>query len=67
MSRRLRVENERLQQLKDEEREEEDKLNLIRKRMYAPIVWTRLTSGFQIVDIQEQYFSEVLDIIKVKM
>ena len=67
MSRKLRVETERLQQLKDEEKEEEDKLNLIRKRMYAPIVWTRLTSGFQIVDVQEQYFPVVLDMIKVKM
>lgn len=66
MSKRLRLENERVAAIKDEEREEEDKLKLIKERIYAPITWKRMSIGIRIMDIKEERFQDALNFISVK-
>ncbi|GJQ83840.1 hypothetical protein Trydic_g5698 [Trypoxylus dichotomus] len=63
MSKRLRLENERVAAIKDEEREEEDKLKLMKERIYAPIIWKRMPGGICIMDIKEGDFPEVSDFL----
>ncbi|KAI4464211.1 n-acetyltransferase-related [Holotrichia oblita] len=63
MSKRLRLENERVAAIKDEEREEEDKLKLIKERIYAPITWKRMPIGICIRDIKENDFQDVIDFL----
>lgn len=61
----MRLENERVAAIKDEEREEEDKLKLMKERIYAPIVWKRMVIGICIMDIKENQFQNVLDFLAV--
>ncbi|XP_030766679.1 uncharacterized protein LOC115890552 [Sitophilus oryzae] len=63
MSRRLRIEEEKLKQLKDELQEEEDKLKLQLERIFGPLVWRRLQNGIKIQDLQEKHFQEAVDLI----
>lgn len=65
MSKRYRLELERAKNLKQEVEEEEDKLKSERIRIYAPVLWQRLASGFRIEDLKEDRHEEVLDMIKV--
>lgn len=64
MSKRYRLELERTQNLKQEVEEEEDKLKLQRQRIFAPVIWQRLASGYRIEDLKENKHEEVLDMIK---
>lgn len=65
MSRRYRLELERAKDVEREADEEEDKLKLQRQRIYAPVIWQRLASGYRIEDLQENRYEEALNIFKV--
>lgn len=65
MSRRARLEEEKLRQLNDELQEEENRIKAQKERIYAPIVWKRLGSGIRIQDLKPDYFDQVLHIIEV--
>lgn len=66
MSRRARLEEEKLKQLNDELKGEEDKIKLQKERIYAPIIWKRLTSGIRIEDLKQKYFEQALKIVEVR-
>lgn len=66
MSRRFRLEEEKAKNIKQDVEEEEDKLKLQRERIFAPVVWQRLASGFRIEDLKENRHEEVLEMIKVR-
>ncbi|KAF7269614.1 uncharacterized protein LOC143202490 [Rhynchophorus ferrugineus] len=63
MSRRLRIEEEKAKQLKDELQEEEDKIKLQQERIFGPLVWRRLQNGIKIQDLQELYFEKAIDLV----
>ncbi|XP_050306616.1 uncharacterized protein LOC126743533 [Anthonomus grandis grandis] len=63
MSRRLRIEEEKVKALKDELQEEEDKLKLMQERIFGPLIWRRFQNGIKIMDLQEPNFREAIDLI----
>ncbi|XP_060518415.1 uncharacterized protein LOC132697139 [Cylas formicarius] len=63
MSRRMRLEEERLQLLKEELQEEEDKIKLMQEKIFAPLVWRRLGSGIKIQDLKSNYYEDAVAII----
>lgn len=65
MSRRYRLEIEKSKQADQEVVEEEDKLKLQRERIYAPVIWQRLATGFRIEDLKDNRYDEVLEMFKV--
>lgn len=65
MSRRFRLEFEKGKQVEQELEQEEDKLKLQRERIYAPVIWQRLATGFRIEDLKENRYDEVLEMFKV--
>lgn len=65
MSRRYRLEIEKTKQIEQEVEQEEDKIKLQRERIYAPVIWQRLATGFRIEDLKENRYEEVLDMFKV--
>lgn len=66
MSRRYRLELDKAKQFEQEVEQEEDKIKLQRERIYAPVIWQRLATGFRIEDLKENRFDEVLDMFQVK-
>lgn len=63
MSRRLREEeNQRLRTTKEDDYDE-DMLKLRKERIYAPILWRRLGTGYRIQDLKEKYFEETLELL----
>lgn len=67
MSKRLRVEADRAKQLATDVQDEEDKIKLLKERIFAAIVWRRLTSGIKIQDLKANYFDDVLKIVEVSV
>lgn len=65
MSRRYRLELEKTKQIEQEVEQEEDKIKLQRERVYAPVIWQRLATGYRIEDLKENRYEEVLDMFKV--
>lgn len=65
MSRRYRLELEKTKQIEQEVEQEEDKIKLQRERIYAPVIWQRLATGFRIEDLKENRYDEVLEMFKV--
>lgn len=65
MSRRYRLELEKSKQIEQEFEQEEDKIKLQRERVYAPVIWQRLATGFRIEDLKENRYEEVLNVFKV--
>lgn len=65
MSKRYRLELERAKNVNKEFEEEEDKLKLQKIRIFSPVIWQRLASGFRIEDLKENRHEEVLDMVKV--
>jgi hypothetical protein len=65
MSRRARLEEEKLRQLNEELEEEENRIKAQKERIYAPVVWKRLGSGIRIQDLKPVYYDQVLQIIEV--
>nr|XP_022919199.1 uncharacterized protein LOC111428034 [Onthophagus taurus]XP_022919200.1 uncharacterized protein LOC111428034 [Onthophagus taurus] len=63
MSLRLRLENERMLQVKEEE-VIEDKLKILKERMYAPVIWRELEDDIKIIDLKEERYAEVLEMIE---
>jgi hypothetical protein len=64
MSRRARLEEEKLRQLNEELEEEENRIKAQKERIYAPVVWKRLGSGIRIQDLKPVYYDQVLQIIE---
>lgn len=65
MSRRLRIEEEKIQQLKDELQDEEDKMKLMQEKIFGPLVWRRFQNGIKVEDLQESRFNDAVDLIMV--
>ncbi|XP_074032419.1 arylalkylamine N-acetyltransferase-like 2 [Leptinotarsa decemlineata] len=63
MSRRYRLEEERAKQATNDLQDEIDKMKLQKERIFGPLIWRRLTSGFRIQDLKPQYYEQVLDMI----
>ncbi|KAL1491256.1 hypothetical protein ABEB36_011877 [Hypothenemus hampei] len=63
MSRRLRIEEQRARQLKDEMQEEDDKIKLQQERIFGPVIWRRFQNGIKIQDLQKILFSDVINLI----
>lgn len=66
MSRRLRKEEEKFKQIKEEEEEVVDKYEVQMKRIYSPLVWHKTATGFSVQDLKEDHFNEVIEMFKVK-
>ncbi|RZC41392.1 hypothetical protein BDFB_014961, partial [Asbolus verrucosus] len=64
MSRRARLEEEKLKHLNEELEEEENRIKAQKERIYAPIIWQRLGSGIRIQDLKPAHYDQVLDIIQ---
>lgn len=65
MSRRYRQELEKAKNVNKEVEEEKDKIKLLREKIYAPVIWQRLGTGFRIEDLKENRYEEVVNMIKV--
>lgn len=65
MSRRYRIEEQKSKQVEQEVEQEEDKIKLQKERIYAPVVWQRLATGFRIEDLKEDRHDEVLQMFRV--
>lgn len=66
MSRKLRVEEEKARQIKEVDEEIVEDVFVTRQRkIAAPLVWKRTSTGFSIVDAKEKYFHEIVEIFKV--
>ncbi|KAH1013446.1 uncharacterized protein LOC109538683 isoform X2 [Dendroctonus ponderosae] len=63
MSRRLRIEEEKVKQLKDELQDEEDKMKLMQEKIFGPLVWRRFQNGIKVEDLQENRFNDAVDLI----
>ncbi|XP_017785361.1 PREDICTED: uncharacterized protein LOC108568666 [Nicrophorus vespilloides] len=64
MSKRLRLEHDYAEQLRQEAEEEDDKLKKQQERIFAPITWARFHNGFRIIDLKEKHFGDVIELIK---
>ncbi|KAF2901294.1 hypothetical protein ILUMI_04892 [Ignelater luminosus] len=64
MSRKLRKEEEKFKQLKEEEEEVEDKYEVQMRRIYSPLVWHKTESGFSFQDLKEDHFNEVIQMFQ---
>ncbi|KAK4873912.1 hypothetical protein RN001_013272 [Aquatica leii] len=64
MSRRLRTEEYRANFFQDEEPVQEDSFEIQLRRINLPLVWKRNAQGIRFQDLKEQYYDEVLNMIK---
>ncbi|KAK4880606.1 hypothetical protein RN001_008752 [Aquatica leii] len=64
MSKRLRLEEYRANLNKDEELLVEDSIAIQLRRIKLPLVWKRNAQGIRFQDLKEQYYDEVLNMLK---